>query len=296
MMNPRTRCCMVLVGCLMFFTGILLAAVGGVILFHTELMDGYLTPLVKLLQAGGGTGSDVWSIYHMTSVSFLATGVFVSIVGIWGCMISWCPSKNILVGHMVVTSILAFLHLTMAGLIITMDIEADYKETLRSNLVNYYEGENSSSEYSRAWNNAFAQLHCCGAESAEDFQIAVVWDRPSYGENQTALVPATCCILSDENYVTMSSVNCTTKTTSENSYFDQPCWIKIEEYFWYYGILMCACASGSVVIESLSICVFILACMEITKEEQRMRTRKRKSSITPYMEGFYSPGKFPISS
>lgn len=55
---------------------------GVVIKFRTEMIDGYLTPLVKILPAGGGTGSDVWTLYNMNSIALMVFGIAVGISGI----------------------------------------------------------------------------------------------------------------------------------------------------------------------------------------------------------------------
>lgn len=58
-----------------------LTFVGVVVKFYTELVNGYLTPMIKLLSAGGGTGADVWTLYNMTATSLIAFGVAVVLSG-----------------------------------------------------------------------------------------------------------------------------------------------------------------------------------------------------------------------
>lgn len=61
--------------------GIGLSAIGGVTRYNTEMMNGYLTPIVKLVSAGSGTESDLYTLYNVTTFANILLGVLVSVTG-----------------------------------------------------------------------------------------------------------------------------------------------------------------------------------------------------------------------
>lgn len=58
-----------------------MAAIGGVLRFHTEMLNGYLIPIVKLLPSGGFTSMDVWTLYNYTAFVMLGIGVAIGSLG-----------------------------------------------------------------------------------------------------------------------------------------------------------------------------------------------------------------------
>jgi len=47
------------------------------------MMNGYLTPIVKLISAGSGTEADLWSFYNFTTIAYIVIGIFVTLAGMF---------------------------------------------------------------------------------------------------------------------------------------------------------------------------------------------------------------------
>ncbi|XP_052803046.1 tetraspanin-18-like isoform X2 [Mya arenaria] len=233
---------------------------------------------MKLLGSGSGTGADVWSLYRITAISFMAFGMVLFVLGVIGCLIATCPAQKALVVHMSLTAVLAFAHVTSVALIFTMNIQAEIADTLRSNLVGHYQGEEATDEYSVAWNYAFVEFHCCSADTYADFLVTVQWERPPVdGANTTHVIPVTCCKLPGKwpDYGEPSDMNCTLTPTSENSYIDHPCWKELNWYLWYYGLLMAGCCVGSLALEGVGIAVAVWASMDLRSRQLKIMIEKR---------------------
>ncbi|XP_045208505.2 tetraspanin-1-like isoform X2 [Mercenaria mercenaria] len=224
-MKPVVKCLLVLNSILITVLGAGLTLVGVIIKFYTELIDGYLTPIIKLLSAGGGTGADIWTLYNMNSIALLAFGVAVIISGFFGCYVAACPKKQTVTAYMVIMTVMIMLQITSAAFILTMKVENEIKDTLKINLVNMYYGDEAKDEYSSAWNYAMVEFSCCGAESAGDFKLAINWDHEKTGDNgtYTVTVPVTCCKLPGKypGFGEPNNENCTVNPTTENSYYQQ---------------------------------------------------------------------------
>ena len=54
---------------------------GYVLEFQTEVFTGYLAPILKSIPAGGGTGSDVWTLYNYATISFIVVGSLMVLIG-----------------------------------------------------------------------------------------------------------------------------------------------------------------------------------------------------------------------
>ena len=45
------------------------------------MLTGYLTPIMKVIPSGGGTGADLWTLYQYTTISFIAGGLIIVFLG-----------------------------------------------------------------------------------------------------------------------------------------------------------------------------------------------------------------------
>ena len=61
--------------------GACVLTVGYVLEFETEVFTGYLVPILKAIPAGGGTGSDVWTLYNYATISFIVVGSVMVLIG-----------------------------------------------------------------------------------------------------------------------------------------------------------------------------------------------------------------------
>lgn len=275
-MRPVLKCLLILDGLVITVLGIGLTLLGVVVKFYTEMVNGYLTPLVKVLPAGGGTGSDVWTLYNMNSIAIIAMGIAVSISGFLGCLVATCPKQKITTVYMVLTAVLILGQLTSAALVLTMKIGDGMKDTMKIILVENYCGDEATDAMSAAWNYAFVEFGCCGAESYTDFKLTILWDREKIDANGTAYVvtvPVTCCRLPGKypDFGTPYNESCPTDPSAENSFYDQKCYHKLEDYLRYYGVLMgCSCIVV-VIFEALSIVILVAVVMEIKRNRKKVK-------------------------
>ncbi|XP_060556870.1 tetraspanin-18-like [Ruditapes philippinarum] len=274
-MKPVVKFALVINSLIVTVLGAGLTFVGVVVKFYTELIDGYLTPIIKLLSAGGGTGADVWKLYSMTAIALITFGIAVVISGFIGCYVAASPKRKVVIAYMIFTTVMIVMQLTSAALIFTMKVEDDIKDTLKINLVTSYFGDEAKDEYSAAWNYAMVEFSCCGAEAAGDFKLTLNWDREKTGDNGTYIVtvPVTCCKLPGKypDFGKPYDENCTVKPSSGNSYYQQNCYEKFEEYLQYYEILMSCSSLATVVFQCLTLTILVVISVEMKRKRNKIK-------------------------
>lgn len=276
MMKPCLKCTVVFSSVLVTIAGGLLAAVGVVVKYRTEMLNGYLTPVVKLLSSGGGTETDVWTLYNMAAIASIVCGSATVITGFLGCWVGAYTRMLPIICFMLFSTIVVCCLTTSAALILTTDIQVGMADTLRANLVNHYRGDESKTEFSEAWNYAFVEFSCCGAMSYIDFKLAVQWDRQKTDDNGTIYtveVPVTCCKLPGKypDFGTPYNESCTTDPSNGNSYFSESCPGKLYDYLWYYGILLSCSCLGDAGILGIALAVVTAICVELKKKRKRVK-------------------------
>lgn len=253
-------------------TGLL--AVGCVLEFRTEMLTGYLTPIMKVIPTGGGTGADLWTLYQYTAISFIAGGIIIVFLGVNGCIVGTCPNQISAIVYIATMGGVVLAQLIGTGILASADIDSTLKETLKDNLLRKYAGDTATDEYSEAWNYAFVEFDCCAIESYREFIFVVRWDRETNdsGVVTTVHIPITCCNMPGDypNYGPPYDSNCTTDPTQENSHYLKGCYDRLYDYIRYYYILLISCEASPILFEIAAIVFALIVSHDLRKQKGKI--------------------------
>ncbi|KAG1707008.1 Tetraspanin-9 [Nymphon striatum] len=143
----------------------------------------------------------------------MALGIFIFIVGFFGCCGSWFHSKCLLVTYFfcVVLIFIAELLAGTFGFIYRAEIGGVVKDELKMGIKEKYNG---TSKLVDVWRHIQLEFKCCGVSSFKDWFNITAWPEKSY-------VPSSCCSAQYRNYT-----NCGMSQKFTHYYDRDPHWPK----------------------------------------------------------------------
>ncbi|KAL4229008.1 Tetraspanin [Mactra antiquata] len=109
---------------------------------------------------------------------FLVFGGVLTAIVMWAYCGTCCNSKWMLTVYAALMTALILGEIAVVVLFTTNRelIDDKLKKPLQESLKNFYEGSNSQSAISLAWNALMGLLHCCGVDGPEDFSTTNAWN------------------------------------------------------------------------------------------------------------------------
>ncbi|KAK3610798.1 hypothetical protein CHS0354_013316, partial [Potamilus streckersoni] len=224
---------------------------GALLKFGTEMLRGYMVPLMKALPIGHST--DAWTLFNSAAIVFMTLGSICLILGGVGCSAVLCPSRVAVLIYIVAVMVVITGEISIALLLYTTDVGDDLKSSLRDDLVAHYAGDDNQDEHSKAWNYIFVQFDCCGVTNYLDLKAAINWNRKKAvnGTEYTMKTPTACCKVTGDypGYDPPFDAYCDITPTDDNSYYMKGCYEKVKKYLFDYSLILMAGGGGMIAIE-----------------------------------------------
>ncbi|KAL3886866.1 hypothetical protein ACJMK2_026827 [Sinanodonta woodiana] len=241
---------------------------GALLKFGTEMLSGYMVPLMKTLPTGHST--DAWTLFNSTAIVFMTLGSICLVLGGIGCSAVLCPSRVAVLIYIVAVVVVMTGEISIALLLYTTDTGDNLKSSLRADLVAHYAGDDSQDKQSKAWNYIFVQFDCCGVTNYLDLKAAINWNgkKTVNGTEFTMKTPTACCKVTGvyPGYDPPSDVYCDITPTDDNSYYMKGCYEKVKKYLFDYSLIIIAGGGGMISIEIVSLVLAVVIFRSLRKK------------------------------
>lgn len=201
------------------------------------------------------------------STFLICIGVFIVLISGLGLFGACCKVKCMLIMYAVLVIIIAIVQCVCIGLWVTMKDKVDNVAKSKLNeVLNKYQGYDTTHEISVGWNLLFIGFDCCGVDAVSSSATTEFSGSTWYSSRGSKFIPPSCCTAAtDSNYATYTETACTDSITS--GYRAKGCYDKFNEYidkYQYWAIGICA---GLIAIEILAVIAAFCICYQVNKDK-----------------------------
>jgi len=202
----------------------------------------------------------------MFGYSLIIVGILVFIVSLVGFCGTLCGLRRLLIAYIVLILLLTLIQITGSALITAYKSETDnrVKDVLRYTIREEYGVlEDKTSAVTLIWDVIMTKQRCCGVESYKDFQNSHLITR---------IVPEACCKLHIDERTLSTTIDptCPYQPTPSNSYMNQGCYEKIQQW-WEKNYLMLTGVMVIIVGAQIILLVYLTSLCISTRPDRRPR-------------------------
>jgi len=251
------KCAIGIINSLFLLVGLILMAIGGILIgitnntfFASTLLDIIKTALNQFANLTGNEGDflnnvDFVALLQPAALAIFFSGAIITCIAVLGyCGIS-CYNV-ILKVYLVIVIVILVIQIIIVALFFSGALDGQIRTQVTNVIDHHFVGIEDFSIYSLIPNTIMIKVGCCGIDSWEDFNSSVSWQREKYllnnKVNQSVVLqtPVACCVTDGPDPIT--DPNCAIHPNANISNYEKGCWNEVEtkfEPYRVYTILIC---------------------------------------------------------
>jgi len=201
--------------------------------------------------------------------ALIIVGIIVFIVSLLGFCGTLCGLRRLLIAYIIVILLLTLIQI--GGIVLTTAGKSEADDTAKDILKytikeEYGTSMDKTSTITLIWDVIMTKQHCCGVDSYKDF------DDSKFRDLNYGIVPQACCKLNTNNELSsgMADSTCSFQPTPSNSYMNQGCHEKIQQW-WERNYIMLTGIMVIVVGAQIILLVYVISLCISTRPSRQPR-------------------------